>query len=669
MPTKTRVTLLFFNASHDWGLDKLSYSNGAAYADMDGDGDLDLVVNNIDSEAFIYQNNSREKGKSNFLNVTLKGEKGNLSGIGSKVTIWTGKDPQYAELSVVRGFQSSVDPVVHFGIGDKKQIDSLEVVWPGGKSQKLYKIKANKRLVLNQKKAIEPGKSVLPKPQQSYFTDITNHLNLDFKHSEGNFVDFKQTATMHKMLSKSGFVIATGDVNGDGLEDIFAGGSYRAGKPTIFLQKAGGHFEKRIVSQDSLHENTAAVFLDADKDGDLDLLVSNGGNELPVTEKAFYKVQLYLNNGTGNFQPARNTALPELSLSSSCIVTNDFDKDGDLDIFIGGRSIPGKYPLPASSYLLRNDSKGGEPHFTNVTSEFCPELLDIGMVCSALWADINQDGFDDLVLVGEWMPIRIFENKKGRSLHSQKAANGLNQFTGWWNSLAASDFDHDGDIDFIAGNEGLNTFYRASQKEPIKIVAKDFNGDGTFDPLMGYFIQGKRYPSVPRDALNQQVIQFRRKFPHYADYAKVTFDELLSNEELKGAHSAEATYLQSAYIENTGNGNFMVHALSVEAQKSPVFGIVTGDVNADGHQDVVLTGNFYPNEVNMGRQKASTGLLLLGNGKGDFKSVSCSESGLMIQGDARKSTFFKGANQGKWLLTAINSGPIQINKLNIVKTK
>jgi hypothetical protein len=304
-----------------------------------------------------------------------------------------------------------------------------------------------------------------------------------------------------------------------------------------------------------------------------------------------------------------------------------------------------------------------------VTSEYCPALLDVGMVCSALWADTNQDGFDDLVLAGEWMPIRIFENKKGKSLQAQTAANGLGEFTGWWNSLAAHDFDHDGDIDFIAGNEGLNTFYRASEKEPIKIVAKDFNGDGTFDPLMGYFIQGKRYPSIPRDALNQQVIQFRRKFPHYADYAKVTFDELLSSDETKGAHSGEATYLQSAYIENTGNGNFKIRALPIEAQKSPVFGIVTGDVNADGHEDVILTGNFYPNEVNMGRQDASTGLLLLGNGKGDFKSVQCLESGLMIHGDARKSVFFKGTNQEKWLLTAVNSGSIQINKLNIIKSK
>ncbi|MCF0064540.1 VCBS repeat-containing protein [Dyadobacter sp. LJ419] len=667
---KNAGNLTFSNTSGEWGLDELSYSNGAAYADLDGDGDLDLVVNNIDSEAFIYENDIREKETSNFLSIALEGAKGNLSGIGSKVTIWAGRTSQYAELSIVRGFQSSVDPVLHFGLGKGKVIDSLEVVWPGGKSQKLYKVSANRRLVLSQKNAADSGKSGQAEPQsEPYFTDITKELHLDFQHVEGNFVDFKHTATMHKMLSKSGFAVASGDVNGDGLEDVFAGGSYRGSKPTIFLQTADGRFEKRIILQDSLHENAAAAFLDADRDGDPDLLIAIGGNELPVTEQAFYKVQLYLNNGKGSFLPAAETAIPQLSLSSSCLATNDFDKDGDLDIFIGGRSIPGKYPLPASSYLLRNDATNGQPHFTNVTSAFCPELLHVGMVCGAVWADTNQDGFDDLVLAGEWMPIRIFENIKGKSLHSQKTDNGLNQFTGWWNSVAASDFDHDGDIDFIAGNEGLNTFYRASEKEPIKITAKDFNGDGTFDPLMGYFIQGKRYPSVPRDALNQQVIQFRRKFPHYADYAQVTFDNLLSADEKEDAYAAEATFLQSAYIENLGQGKFKIHALPIEAQKSPVFGINMADVNADGHDDVVLTGNFYPNEVNMGRQDASTGLLLLGNGKGRFTPKDCAASGLMIKGDARKSIFIKGINQEKWLLTAVNSGSIQVNRLNRSKDK
>ncbi|WP_221392729.1 VCBS repeat-containing protein [Dyadobacter sp. NIV53] len=523
--------LTFANVSENWGLNELSYSNGAAYADLDGDGDLDMVVNNIDSEAFVYQNTASEKGNGNYLNITLKGEKGNLQGIGSKVTIWAGGTVQYSELSVVRSFQSSVDPMLHFGTGNKKFIDSIEVIWPGGMSQKLSKIPVNQRLVISKKNA-----SLLEKPQeksvqQTYFTDITDEVNIDFNHTASGFVDFKQTAALHKMLSKNGFPMAVADVNNDGLDDIFVGGSYLKGKPTLLLQQTSGKFKKQIIAQDSLHENVAGIFFDADGDKDVDLFIVNGGNQLPVSDKSYYTSQLYLNDGKGNFQLAPAGTLPDFSLSGSCIASNDFDKDGDQDLFIGGRMIPGKYPLPARSYLLRNDTMNGIAKFTDVTRQFCPGLLQAGLVCTALWADTNGDGFDDLVLAGEWMPVNIYESKKGKSFQIASLQNGLRLHTGWWNNLAAADFDKDGDVDFIAGNEGLNTFYRASEKEPMKIVAKDFNNDGVFDPLMGYFIQGVRYPSVPRDALNQQVIQFRRKFAHYADYAKVSFEELLNSEE------------------------------------------------------------------------------------------------------------------------------------------
>ncbi|MET7257225.1 VCBS repeat-containing protein [Dyadobacter fermentans] len=660
---KNAGSLTFQNTSKEWGLDELSYSNGAAYADLDGDGDLDLVVNNIDSEPLIYQNQSREKARGNFLSVTFKGDKGNLDGIGCNVTIWQGKQAQYAEMYVARGFISSVGSGLHFGLGNSGLVDSLLVTWPGGMTQKLYKVAANQHLEFRRKDARNMLPTA-PKAPEPFFRDVTEDLKIDFVHKKSGYIDFKQTAALHKMLSKSGFAIAVGDANQDGLDDFFAGASYLNGKPCIYFQQASGTFAKREIAQDSLHENIAATFFDADGDQDQDLVVVNGGSERPVSDQAFYHVQLYLNDGRGNFKLAPAGNFPAISLSGSCVVAHDFDKDGDADLFIGGRMVPGKYPLPARSYLLRNDSHHGKPAFTDITASHCPGLLSAGMVCAAIWADADNDGLDDLVIAGEWMPVRIFKNQQTKFLETESIQTSLSPYSGWWNSLAAGDFDHDGDVDFIAGNEGINTFYRASEREPVTLVAKDFNNDGTFDPLMGYFIQGVSYPSVPRDALNQQVIQFRRKYPHYIDYAKATFDDLLSADEKKGAYAVKAAFLQTAYMENQGNGHFAVKALPIEAQMAPVFGIVVTDVNADHNPDVILSGNFYPNEVNMGRQDASTGLLLLGNGKGAFAPQSPAKSGLLLQGDARSSRLLRGPKNQHLLLTAMHSKGVTVHRIS-----
>ncbi|MGV3559366.1 VCBS repeat-containing protein [Larkinella arboricola] len=653
--------LAFTDVSKAWGLADLSYSNGAAYADLDGDGDLDLVVNTVDSEALVYQNRAQQNHPAHYLSVNVKGDTGNRQGLGTKVTLWAGGQMQYAELSVVRGFQSSVEPVLHFGLGNSTVVDSLRIEWPGGKSETKYRVKANQRLTarFEQAKMEEPKPAT--QPVEPLFAQVTGQISLDVQHRTSDFVDFKQTAALHKMLSRTGFALATGDVNGDGLDDCFVGGTYRGSEACFLLRTPSGGFTKKPFPIHRNHNDTAALLFDADGDNDLDLYVVAGGVERPASDRAFYQDGLYLNNGKGDFSPAPAHALPVVSGSGSCVTAADFDRDGDLDLFVGGRQIPGQYPLPARSYLLRNDGRNGACRFTDVTAQVSPSLLKAGLVCSALWTDPDKDGFPDLLISGEWMPITLIKNDRGKTF-THSPIPSLTHYQGWWNCLAQGDFDGDGDLDYIAGNEGLNTLYRASEQEPIKIVAKDFNNDGTFDPLMGYFIKGVRYPAIPRDALNQQVIQFRRKYQRYADYARVTFDDLLSKDDLDGAYQTEATYLQSAYIENLGNGEFKVMPLPRIAQQSPVFGIVVQDFNQDGNLDAVLTGNFYPNEVNMGRQDASFGLVLLGDGRGNFRPLLPRESGLLVTGDARRSVLLTGKGLDTLLVTAVNGQGLQFNR-------
>ncbi|GAB3925063.1 VCBS repeat-containing protein [Larkinella terrae] len=658
--------LAFTDVSKSWGLDNLSYSNGAAYGDLDGDGDLDLVVNTVDSEALVYQNRAQELKPAHYLAVRLEGSAGNRQGIGGKVTLWTKGQMQYAEVSVVHGFQSSVEPVLHFGLGQLAVIDSLLVEWPGGLSEKQYRIKADQRLTLHFDPAKKNENRPAPAPKKPLFANVTSQVSPDFQHRWSDFVDFKQTAALHKMLSRSGFALASGDVNGDGLDDCFVGGTYRGSEACFLIRNSTGGFTKKPFPIHTGHDDTAALLFDADGDKDLDLYIVAGGAQRPASEKAFYQDQLYLNNGRGDFTEASPNALPDVSGSGSCVIAADYDRDGDLDLFVGGRQIPGQYPLPTRSYLLRNDTKSGQTRFTDVTAQLCPPLLNAGLVCTALWTDTNNDKWPDLLLAGEWMPLTLLQNTSGKQPSNRLFTHSLiRSFThseGWWNTLAQGDFDNDGDLDYIAGNEGLNTLYRASEQEPIRIIAKDFNKDGTFDPLMGYFIKGVRYPAIPRDALNQQVIQFRRKYQRYADYAKVTFDELLSKDDLDGAYQAEATYLQSAYIENLGNGEFRMTPLPRMAQQSPVFEIIPQDVNHDGKLDAVLTGNFYPNEVNMGRQDASFGLVLLGDGHGHFKPLLPRESGFLVNGDARRSVVVSGRSVEPLVVTAVNGQGLQFNR-------
>lgn len=667
---RNTADLTFSDVSNEWGLGSMDYCSGASYADLDNDGDLDLVVNAVDSEALVYRNTTQQTAPKHYLSVQLDGEAGNRQGIGTKVTVWTGKEMQYSELFVVRGYQSSVEPALHFGVGQSTRIDSLRIEWPDGKISTQYRLPVDRRITVRATSAAD-GPTPAPVSSQPLFEAVSVPVTPAFAHKTPNFVDFKQTAALHKMVSRGGMALASGDINGDGLEDCFIGGTYPGSKACFLVRTLQGGFKQVPLSIHGEHDDTAALLFDADGDNDLDLYVVCGGAQRDASDKAFYQDQLYLNDGRGTFSLAAANALPDLSGSGSCITATDFDQDGDLDLFVGGRLIPGKYPLPARSYLLRNDTANGVARFTDVTAQVFPWLQEAGLVCSAIWTDINKDKCPDLIVAGEWMPICLAQgswttNRGGETYQLTRLADPFGKdvaAVGWWNSLAQGDFDNDGDLDYIAGNEGLNTLYRASTQEPVSLVAKDFNNDGTFDPIMGYFIKGISYPAIPRDALNQQIIQFRRKYQHYADYASIKFADLFSSDELAGAYQAKATNLQSAYIENLGNGQFKLSPLPLLAQQSPVFGIVPFDYNQDGKLDVVLTGNFYENEVNMGRQDASVGLLLLGDGHGHFRVLPNRESGLMITGNARTTVLLTNQKASDLLVTAINGQGVQFTKL------
>ncbi|TDB67586.1 RNA-binding protein [Arundinibacter roseus] len=650
----------FENVSESWGLDQLSYSNGAVWADLDRDGDLDLVVNTIDSQALVYRNRATELPNKNYLNVLLRGPVNNRKGLGAKITLWTAGNRQVMENWVVRGYASSVEPGFFLGTGGGQTVDSLIIQWPDQRQQRIYSVSANQRLTLDYQDADSP-----PTAQPEQATPLLTRVQLEgllFEHFEDQYVDFKQTATLHKMLSRSGFALLKGDVNGDGLEDLFVGGAYRGSNSQVFLQQKSGSFNSIAFPQTStLGEVSCGAFLDIDNDQDLDLILGFGSTERPFHVPEAYLPQVYVNDGKGNFSKALQNLLPELSVAASKILPFDFDQDGDLDVLITGRQQPGSYPKAVSSYLLRNDSKAGKVQFTDVSQQEGKVFQNLGMVCDVVATDLNQDAYPDLVLVGEWMPILLFLNDKGKGFSAYKQ-DALTHSSGWWNCVVAADLNGDKRPDFVLGNEGLNTFYRVSETKPAKIIGKDFNGDGKFDPIMGYYLGDKLYPAHPRDALNQQVIQYRKKYLNYGMYAKQSFEDLFTPQDYKDAYTAEAVHMESSVLLSDESGNYRLVALPPQAQQAPVFGIVPHDFNHDGHNDLMLTGNFFPNEVHMGRQDASRGLLVLGNGKGDFKALSKQESGLNIRGDMRGTLMLSTPNRTLFL-TAVNSQGIVSHKV------
>jgi hypothetical protein len=625
---KNKGDLRFIDKTMDWGLSQGSYSNGAIYVDLDNDGDLDIVVNNIDDNAFVYKNTSSEnKNRNHFLKFTFAGPKYNKNGLGARVEIYTEDGFQLYENNPTRGFQSCVNSTINAGIGQQKKAKKIKVVWPDGAQQVLTNISADTSIIFNYKNAETAAIKQAPFLASSLFKE--NHVKIQYRDQELDHLDFNYQRTIPFRVSQSGPGISVGDINGDEREDFFIGGSTNH-PGFIFEQDHQGHLSGRQLHSNGEFEDIGSIMFDADGDGDLDLYVVSGSVEQAISSSA-YQDRLYINDGMGNFTLAEGT-LPTFLSSGSCVVAADFDQDGDMDLFVGGRVTPGKYPLPTSSKLLINESKGKDkPYFVDATEELLPRLNNIGMVTAALWTDYNNDSWMDLMIVGDGMDIMFFENKDGQF---SKEPIQIENSSGYWNSIVATDFDLDGDIDYVIGNLGQNSSLKATINEPLNIYAKDVDANGTLDPVLFHYIKGVNVPFHTRDEMIEQVFMWRGLFPTYQKYAAVTFQDFASNNMLKDAYHLRYDNLSTSYLENKSDGNFGLIAMPVEAQFAPVYGMVAADFDQDGIPDVLMAGNSYAANFYIGWMGASNGKLFKGKGDGTFEAVSHLVSGFYVDVEA-----------------------------------
>lgn len=633
----------FSNLSSQWGIHTASNSNGAAYVDLDNDGDLDLVVNNINQPAFIYRNEADKQLHRHYLSVQLEGAGLNSQGLGAKVTLYRKEQKQFLEQLPTRGYQSSVTPVLHFGLGADPAIDSLRIVWQSGKEQVLKQVDPDRLLVLHEKNATAIYHA--PPKIQPLFTETSTPI--DYRNASHAFNDFKRQSLLVNPLSFNGPCLVKGDVNGDGLEDIYAGGgSGQAG--AIYLQQKNGKFIRQpdeVFGADKTSEDADAVFLDVNMDGFPDLYVASGGYHAYTSEDAQLQDRLYLNDGKGHFTKAKD-ALPAMLVSKSCVRVADVNGDGYPDLFVGGRVIPGRYPETPQSFLLINDGKG---HFTDQAARLAPALQHAGMVTDAVWIDLNNDQKKDLVVVGEWMPLSIFISRNGK-LENRTGEYLSQNYSGWWNTIATGDFNGDGKPDLVIGNAGLNTQCRASEREPAEMFYKDFDNNGYIDPILCLYVQGKSYPYLTRDELLEQINSKRFRFADYKSYADATLTDIFTEEELKGAGHLKANTLQTLFLASSPGGKFREAALPVQAQFAPVYTITQLDYDKDGKPDLLLCGNSNHARLRFGKSDANYGVLLKGDGKGHFTYIGQQQSGFQLWGDVRKvlevnHTLLFGLNQ------------------------
>ena len=655
--------LTFTDERDGWGIYYPSISFGAIYSDLDNDGDLDIVCNNANTEAFVYRNNEEKMPThNNWLQFNFKGYAKNSGGLGTKVTIYyDSAKMQMVEHSNVRGYISSTQNDCHFGLGKATKVDMVEISWLDGSKQILKDVNANQVILLDHANASKSVKFENHSKPQLYFTKIDNNLNIDFKHTEDDYDDFLREYTLPHKMSTLGPGMCVADVNGDGLDDIFIGGAMEQ-SGAIYTQKKDGGFEKSGYVKDNLKcEDAGALFFDADGDGDNDLIVTSGGNEHKAGDSA-YCVRLYKNDGKGNFTYDKS-ATPDNNFSGSGIVGADYDKDGDMDLFIAGRQVPGKYLLSTSSYIYRNDNG----KFTNVSNEIAPALKDIGMVTSGVWSDFNNDGSLDLVIAGDWMPITFLKNTNGK-FSDVTAQTGITNNTGWWQSVTAADLDNDGDMDYICGNFGTNRRFKntVSEKDgkplPLEAYSYDFDKNGTLDFLIGYYQHDKLYPVKSRERLIEQIPSMADKFPTWDAYGKATMQDVVGADLDKALHKTAYVFSSSVFM-NQGNGKFTMKALPVEDQFSPMFGTVVDDFNEDGILDILTHGNFYNTDIEITRHDANTGLLLIGKGNGEFTPLRSYQTGFWSDGDTKSLVVLLNNTKEPVYVCAATNMPVKAFKL------